>query len=587
MLGNHYGSFIEEAFVKPIRSVLIVDDDYPTLDDLLKSGSEGQPNAVRDSKAWRSDPQKIKAVIDRFREGDRSLLVDIHDGSNVSPGDDAEIASHLHQSDLLVLDYQLDRTKLGDGSRALQIIRRLATNDHFNLVIVHTSEVLDVVFRDTALSLLMPCGEKPSEGEIKAAEDAIFAADTDREGFEDAILESIGKDQYLRFRQDRRAALKEAMKGEGAFSRFHQLCSEAGWKGKLIKDVFLYIIEICDRKYASSMICTRPLDLTWDQAGVRYIRADSLFIAFSNKSGDEDLIADLRSALEAWCPQPSRLFLSKLRSEVDEAGVLAQRPALENRHALAHWYSRLVEADGPRRKWMVAESVRRHSEQLMAGILPGVQDFATRLVEAERGVGSATDLSNHHFKVNLADESDRRTSEREHNALVSSKPVEGWHLTTGHVFEIEGDYWVCVSPACDMVPDQLSSEKKARLGEWLPFNAVKLVSCSDGKDVDANSNRYLFLKIGSTVKVFCFNDPSRDASSPSWYTMYAESLGHLTDDNRVSVVLPRLNGTDLGNSRHNANVVTQLRYEYALSLLQRLGVSQTRIGLDYVGRVTG
>ena len=32
------GGFIDEAFIDPIRSVLIVDDDYPTYDEILKVG---------------------------------------------------------------------------------------------------------------------------------------------------------------------------------------------------------------------------------------------------------------------------------------------------------------------------------------------------------------------------------------------------------------------------------------------------------------------------------------------------------------------------------------------------------------------
>ena len=34
--------------------------------------------------------------------------------------------------------------------------------------------------------------------------------------------------------------------------------------------------------------------------------------------------------------------------------------------------------------------------------------------------------------------------------------------------------------------------------------------------------------------------------------------------------------------RNRSQVIAQLRYEYALNLLQKLGVSMTRIGLDFV-----
>ena len=47
MPNEHYAEFISEAFIKPIRSVLIIDDDYPTLDEILDleiaHESEGRP----------------------------------------------------------------------------------------------------------------------------------------------------------------------------------------------------------------------------------------------------------------------------------------------------------------------------------------------------------------------------------------------------------------------------------------------------------------------------------------------------------------------------------------------------------------
>ena len=40
-------------------------------------------------------------------------------------------------------------------------------------------------------------------------------------------------------------------------------------------------------------------------------------------------------------------------------------------------------------------------------------------------------------------------------------------------------------------------------------------------------------------------------------------------------------GINLVLKHHMAKVVSQLRYEYAINLLQKLGVSLTRVGLDF------
>lgn len=583
MQAEAYAAFIEEAFVQPIRSVLIVDDDYPTFDELLTAeiGTAAGEKPAR-QKAWHGQPDRIKRVIDRFRGKDRPLLVDIHDGSNVTPGEDAEIAAHLHQSDLLVLDYSLDPANKGDGTRALRILASLTTSRHFNLVVIHTGDPLEGVFRETVLSLLRPQGDCLSEEERATADGHLYDAETSTEGMEARLRASIGDAQYLTLRRDP-AAARDAMRGTEPFAQFRALCDELGWRGDVRRLVLRRLVEISDDRLGPKMTGPPDLEVTWSGGNVRFIRTDTVFVAFSDKQDEEDLVEELKRALVESRPEPSRLFHAKLRAEMDEMGTVAQRAALQNRPALAHWYRRLIEADGPGRKWMVADSVSRHAEQLLAGILPGVQDFAGRLVDAEGPGGDAVALSKGYFGIDLANDAARRRAEREHNAYVSSRPVGGWHLSTGQIFTIGDEFWICLSPVCDMVPEQMSAERRERLGDWLPFTAVKLVSVPPDRTWDVSSNRFLFVKGAEDVVTFCFNDPSRDASAPAWYTMYAQDLGSLTNDFCFRVILPARDGSGLANATFGATVVAQLRYEYALSLMHRLGGSQTRIGLDYVG----
>jgi hypothetical protein len=269
---------------------------------------------------------------------------------------------------------------------------------------------------------------------------------------------------------------------------------------------------------------------------------------------------------------------------MDELGVLAQTQALGNQHALAHWYKRLLTANGEERRWLIAEAVSRHSERLMSGILPPVQKYADRLVNAEAN-GDPEEICLGHFKVKLGDATNRSKAEREHNAFVCSKEPEGWHLNTGHVFRIEQDYWVCLSPACDMVPGQLSKERRSMFGGRLPFMAVKLSPLKDGKPTpsDIQSNRYIYLQVDNSVIGFCFNKPEGGNSSPDWQILYAEKLGVFKDNFQFDVFITQMGKTRLISSKYNAKVVGQLRYEYALNLTHRLGATMTRVGLDFIG----
>ena len=68
MANEHYSAFIEEAFLKPIRSVLIIDDDYPTFDEILKTQIERNAGQEVDTtKAWYTNPGRIKGVIELDR----------------------------------------------------------------------------------------------------------------------------------------------------------------------------------------------------------------------------------------------------------------------------------------------------------------------------------------------------------------------------------------------------------------------------------------------------------------------------------------------------------------------------------------
>ncbi|MBR9973575.1 response regulator receiver domain [Magnetospirillum sulfuroxidans] len=586
MSGEHYSAFIKEAFIDPIRSVLIVDDDYPTFDEVLDAQlSSSQGGAKPSAKAWSKNPERIKKVIARFRDPKHPLLVDIHDGTNVPAGAESKIAAHLHQSDLLVLDYQLDKSKPNDGSMAFEIIRSLMRNDHFNLVAVHTSEDIDQVFRNTLIAALPPSGCVQADADAVKANELLAECEDTIEGSYDRIRASIDVDAYLFARQNPDKYMRAIGKGQAPFTAFKDACDALEWPNPDRKIVVAYLLAEVESRLMPRMNPNPAPGLVWSDGPVKYIKSDSVFVSFSAKGDEGNLLEDLLLALSTWCPRPSRLFLAKLRAEMDEYGAIAQGAALESRFALAHWYRRLLSSEGSERQWYIDDSVARHSEQLMNGILPRVAAFAKRLVETEAKLASADETTKAHFGVDFQKLDEMLRAEREHNALVSTTTPTGWHLTTGHVFEVENKIWVCVSPACDMVPGQLSSSRREAFGERLPFMAVCLTETKKGKILDAQSNRYLFLPLNGTVTSFCFNDPSDDASAPVWHTLYAEKRGVFEADGLgFTVCMTECDGDALVQKNRPARVVAQLRYEYALNFVQKLGGSMTRIGLDFVGR---
>ena len=582
-----YQKFIDEAFIEPIRSVLIVDDDYPTYHDILISGMES-PKGDGKGKSWRHNPEHIRKVIETFRNRNPPLLVDIHDGSNVSQSNETKVAQHLHQSDLLVLDFELDKLNSEDGTRAIEILQNLTTSSHFNLVVVYTIFELDAAFYEVLKALIAPSQNHLSDKENQLAEELIEKCEDNHEGFRNKLFVSISNEQYFDSRANSNYLRKMGL-GEQPYSLFSMHCKTANWDSDQKKLVLRYVLAKFEKCQLDSSNSEFYANVRWS-FDAKWIKSDSVFVTFCSKSVSEekvdDLLATLRLALYNWNPAPSRLFLTKIRAEMDDYGVAAQSSVLTNKFALAYWYHRLLTSGKFERRTLIAESLYRHSDQLMREILSRVEDYVESLLNSQISEDDANELCKHHFDVNLVDNNDNTKALREHNSFVCSKPPEGWHLTTGHVFRIGDEYWICLSPSCDMVPSQISQKHDTTFGKKLPFTAVRLLPDAREKPLhDAVSTRYIFLNLNDNdeVKIFRFNNSEN--SAPDWYTFYAKNRGQFNSENRDFIVYRvEIGSRKLIVNPYDAVVVGQLRYAYALNLVQKLGTHFTRVGLDFASK---
>ena len=266
---------------------------------------------------------------------------------------------------------------------------------------------------------------------------------------------------------------------------------------------------------------------------------------------------------------------------MDEYGVVNQARALRHRNAFALWYAELLRAKDSERDSLIAESIRRHSDRLMETIIPHVTCFAKGLAGIDI-VGNPVEAVRSRFGINLSNERERERAALSHNAFICSISPEGWHLSTGHIFVMNESTWICLSPSCDMVPSQISKIRIKELGGRLPFMAVKLRCISSNSlPRDLNSGRYIFYEVDGKVKSFSFN-PQDANSEPDWEILYAENRGIISARDFQFTVNQIID--DQGNITcipHSAQVVAQLRYEYALNLVHKLGGFLTRIGLDF------
>ena len=628
-MGNSYDGFIEEAFIRPIRSVLIVDDDFPTYREILSSRSPGpdvrrqeedpgpgeksldrapddgratSPTSARREKRWRQNPQLIWKLIEHFRSSDLPLLVDIDDGTHVSSS--GARAAHLHQSDLLILDYELDKSRSEDGARAIEIVRALMINQHFNLVVIYTNLQLSRIAVEVLMG--MRCPLPPLEdAEQLSAEELLAGAETGNDSLVEGSFEaSVGVRQYLSYRRSADTSL-DHLQNDTIFERFFKLAKSAGWRTRRQELVLSYLLRRVEALYAMNDEASgTPLKLRDSLEGeVRWIKSDSVFICFSGKSDTpSDLMKILRTALADWGPTPPRLFLTKLRAEMDEVGVALQDNALKRSRASAVWYRQLLMAQETERRALIGNAVGRHSEILMDLVLPRVEEFGRRLLanelknvppEGESAKRALNAICDARFRDDWRPGTPGfdETALLEHNEFVCSKPAGGWHLTTGHVFRAGGSFWVCLSPACDMVPSRKVDSSEGCSYERLGFVAVKLQREERrAENIQASNSQHMFVSVDDEVLVFRFNRGRQSNSNPEWQFFFAEDGGPFEstglEKGQLALDVQMVEQSEGGPvwRKCNATVVAQLRYEYALNFVQKMATALSRIGLEFADK---
>jgi CheY-like chemotaxis protein len=658
-----YRTLVEKAFIEPIRSVVVVDDDFPTLDKLLAAAvqsreaasagavdaltktastegpvaidgnSGGAPSSIQFSfNGSEREVRRAADLIAACRSRTPPWIVDIHDGSPNDGVDELDLAPTLHHSDLMILDYHLNGDA-GDGQRAIDILRALAKNGQFNLVVVFTKGIqgsLELVFEQIWTGLL----SKKDDGRISA--EKLLALQEFVTKWEDesgdeisaSLLERTSTKAYLRQRSGEDVFVSDSL--NAVFKPLLEKCPESVFAAGICfsvdgteqtsqvtpKDLFEYGLSARREKLLSSHSHIDLGNIKWKySADANWLRLDQLFLTVVNK-GDttpSDLIDRLTAALVDWEPGPHHLLMTKMRNQLSEYGVVQEAEVLADHALQSGWLHQMLGTEDA--KVVMAQSVNRHWDALGDGILDRVSQYGHDLVGHFRSRDKNSVFARH-----SRPEFDEKKRLAHLNHYYSNKPVESTNLTTGHIIQIENavngdassiEYWICLSPACDLVPGQVKPNSwRSRLGEAIPFIGVQLKKEGIADALkNINHNRHVFIKDDDgNIASYAFSG-SQTVSTPVWEQMFALDSGAISvgDGGIMSVSVQRMSfspapvlasdaqvelesgsnisevSTGLKFVNFRARVVSQLRYEYALNLLQRLGSSFSRVGLDFQG----
>ncbi|MDI3447335.1 response regulator receiver domain [Enterobacter sp. V89_11] len=588
-----YSSLIEEAFINTIRNVTVIDDEYPTLLSLIE---RQYANAGENAGAGAGAGAEIDVNVDRLKKiinmchSTYQWGVDVFNGHSPNIGVDNNVPPHIHHSDLIILDYHLDGdTAVDDGTRAREIIKSLDQNNHYNLILVHTKGYAgDIrnVFSEILSSLIVldsDSGFISSEDTNTRMENWLFdnndGADfpwidgsvdflsilRDYTSKSNDELADINNDQHIMY---------------GFLAQINDISRATGIEvDELLKWKFYDLLKEADVKFQKKV----SSDLVWDwDEETNFISTGKTFISVIRKSSDdpaEELIDSLQAALVKRNASPMHLLMAKMRYELDERGIEQACNIINNRPAQAGWLFNLLEqADNDTAH---DKAINLHWEQLATASRLELRDFSKRLIKA---AGCTTSLENRDFVKGFFSEcmADKDKTLGLLNAYSCSMSVNNNHLRTGTILKIGDDKWVCVTPACDMVPGQRVKQWQSRIGDtYLAFKAVKLESVAI-RDANKNANRndYLFLNESGTPVAY-----SLGKDNIVWDTFFATKQGYYKDGQSITLYAAREEEKEdrktLVMKDVEAIAIAELRYEYALNILHKFGASQTRVGLDF------
>jgi hypothetical protein len=576
-----YKNLINKAYIEPIKSVLAIDDQYQSLDSVLvnlQSGTSLTANAELTRQI-----QTLRMV----REN--NWLADMHNGQSDS---DSTIFDRLHQCDLLLLDYHLDENNQDDPEKALNILSKLNQNHHFNLVIVYTAASNLGKVKSEIFNKLSSGNSELFNQQTKGAKNLLEQWNEEGESYQDDMLSTITRSD-LDTALSNPSIVEQPDEFNAIFTPIDLILSAENQdlSDDLKKQLYINLLKLKveELKNTGDFSGNSAVKVSTNTSSSIWLKTEKLFIAVISKEQvvPNDLPTALTSALEDWRPTNNRLLLSKIKSELDDNGQSFENEVLSCEYTNAGWLKQFCEEKNGM-EVTISRLMEGLSNKLSAS--SELTSFADLIKQRVNTIGLFDEVNNESPTVNLRDVACKEKLYKALNSYIGTKPVNGNWLMTGHVIKwnregADAEILLCLTPACDLEPDRNDDKGwKTDLVPFLPVKIIRLIPQENERKYLRNITKapVLALTINGNTKVY---SAAKSGKSVFHEQVFGANQGRfLNTDGKIEVDLHRtiINESQLTTASQRCEVVTQLRYEYALNFLQRLGQDLTKIGLDYV-----
>jgi hypothetical protein len=582
---------------RAVRSAILIDDSFPSYQNLL-SGEYDEAKLKRDFPDWK----EAHDLYEFFHK--HQIVCDVE--NRVRDIDD-DFIEKVHKSDLVILDWNLVRGDDDNSEEAVRILKGLASTKHFNLVVVYT--------RMSNLASAWSRAAVHLRGGWQNKED-FFGSDVDS----DELFEPFDDDFVVEH-------ITEELLGRYVNGGWHGL--EPGEKRALT--------DLISSRGVERAQCGRVAEALIHRAAVKrhgvkpgagkpnriegsryfacpYFTCGSVFVTFMCKPRVGEIptlsIFDcLDSALKAWRPNLLQLLVSELQNELEQNSYAYDQALFPSEALKAGWLYHTLHTyaagDGrPEALDSVVSALNsRLIEALDGTVSAQMGDSNSYLLTFGRAAarlalegidhkGSAAELVR--TAVRLARVSNMPDEHVLHalNEYLSTDRFRGGHVTTGTVLctEDKSQWFLCVSPACDMVPrepqDEMSWHKD--LYPLRPLNLLKLEACNPGSALaEAERGVQIFITLDGARHYFRAVEGTTRLPRPMTCFLGNDEVAVPGEEKSwrrhpFQVFYVRKEGKGATADEYALFAVAQLRPAYAARFLHLTGHHQSRIGVDFI-----
>jgi CheY-like chemotaxis protein len=578
MSGLSYRDLTTKTFCDDaIRSVMMIDDDFLPYDRLAREYAAPTPLAGK----YAAGSLKAANIHEFFQR--RKIACDVDSGTEHLDPD------RIRKCDLIILDYHLEHQ---NPSRSIELIRALRKNAHMNLVVVYTSENLETTWLEICASLrgggsydhlfdndpvALEKWEHVTEGRAKIP----------REWVETVTLTDIND------------FLIQGRPGTDLKRRLRAIPEIGG-------DAALFAAAVCEKRIDELNLVRSDRDtqaIVGHNGAVRWIQSGNVFIALHSKSPEDNdatgIWETLTTAVAEWSPTYYQLIVSEVQNWLENEPLPFDAEGLSDPEGQSAWLSSILqESCVIKRQIMVEQLLERLTEEFKDKLISNVnvKEFTTNALDClSSGAGeakSANDFDSYcatHMKMENPNNQPAVQLDMFHslNADLCSRKFTGDHITNGSVLHNarNGKYYLCVSPACDAVPEQETSPLAQRMSPHRFMKVLELISIRLGTALkEAVYGRHIFIKVGRERLALAV----QDSNSHNPIIDYALVHNHLERNRNIvkdGITVSFLSvGEDGGFAPDRATLIpiAQLREGYTARFQTVASHHSGRVGVDYV-----